>query len=108
MGDALRNKRIRQASGRSAKVAALPIKSSQWPEAHAPAGPRDRHQRHHQSQCLTCAADFSCTGPDETGLCAPVCPPCYWIELGTQARAYRLILEQIERKRARIEARVGR
>jgi hypothetical protein len=64
-------------------------------------------RRPHGHGCVACGAEFLCSGPEETGYCAPVCPACYWIELGSQLRVYRTVTEALERKRYRIERRVG-
>jgi hypothetical protein len=36
-----------------------------------------------------------------------VCPPCYWVELGAQLRVYQFVVAALERKRSRIERRIG-
>lgn len=87
------------------RAAARPeLKPLPWPpEELAPRQAREAHAH----RCTACAAEFRCPGPDETGFCAPVCPPCYWVELGRQVRIYRSVVEALIRRRSRIERRVG-
>jgi hypothetical protein len=56
---------------------------------------------------VNCSADYRCAGPDETGRCAPVCSPCYWVELGGQLRVYQAMVVALTRKRAQLERRAG-
>ena len=58
--------------------------------------------------CGACGAAYECEGPGELGSCAPVCPPCYWIELGSQLRIYQEMVRELERRRSDIEHRVGK
>jgi hypothetical protein len=84
---------------------ALAIKPLPWPEpgqAHGPA------RRRHAHSCLSCGATYECRGPEEIGYCAPVCQPCYWIELGSQLRIYKEVVTELERKRSGIERRLGK
>jgi hypothetical protein len=62
----------------------------------------------HAHHCLACGAKYECRGPEEIGYCAPVCPPCYWIELGSQLRIYKQVVSELERKRSGIERRIGK
>jgi len=64
--------------------------------------------RRHVHSCLTCGGRYECRGPEETGDCAPVCQPCYWIELGAQVRIYKEIVAELECKRLEIEQRIGK
>ncbi|MGH7949065.1 MAG: hypothetical protein ACREQF_07575, partial [Candidatus Binataceae bacterium] len=75
-----------------------------WPSVEVSA--RDA-RRPHAHRCFTCCAVYACPGPAETGLCAPVCPPCYWVELGVQERFYEAMVAAFIRKRAKLERRVG-
>jgi hypothetical protein len=63
--------------------------------------------RRHVHTCITCGARYECRGPEETGDCAPVCQPCYWIELGAQVRIYRDVVAELEGRRLEIEQRIG-
>jgi hypothetical protein len=75
-----------------------------WP----PAGvSRRRALAIHAHRCVGCGADFRCPGPDDTGLCAPVCPPCYWFELGMQLKVYSAVVAALSRRRTEIERRIG-
>ncbi len=64
-------------------------------------------RRRHGHRCAACGAGFLCRGPGETGYCAPICPPCYWIELGSQLRLYLAVANSLERKRAKLERRLS-
>jgi hypothetical protein len=64
--------------------------------------------RPHAHRCASCGAIYRCAGADETGFCAPVCAPCYWVELGGQLTAYRAIVAALERKRRQLEKSAGR
>jgi hypothetical protein len=92
-------KRTRSANERDFRIEPLP-----WP---APGIGMRAARRRHGHRCVACGAEFLCTGPEETGCCAPVCPPCYWIELGSQLRVYHSVADALERKRCTIERRVG-
>jgi hypothetical protein len=75
-----------------------------WPP---PGVSRRRALGIHAHRCVGCGADFRCPGPDDTGLCAPVCPPCYWFELGMQLKIYSTVVAALGRRRAEIERRIG-
>jgi hypothetical protein len=82
----------------------LEVRPLPWPppdlarrDAHAP----------HAHRCVACNAGFRCPGPDETGLCAPVCQPCYWVELGNQLRIYRSVVVALGKRRLEIERAIG-
>ena len=62
----------------------------------------------HAHRCLACDAPYDCPGPDEIGYCAPVCQPCYWMELGSQLRIYEEMVAELRRKRTEIERRLGK
>ncbi len=80
------------------------IKPLPWP----PAGmARRRALAPHAHRCAGCGADFRCPGPDDTGLCAPVCRPCYWFELGLQLKIYSAVVAALGRRRDRIEREIG-
>jgi len=64
-------------------------------------------QRHGHC-CLTCSDTYRCDGPEETGYCAPVCPACYWVELGSQIKAYAEVVTELAKKRTAIARRIGR
>lgn len=83
----------------------LRIEPLPWPPAD---GTIRKARRPHGHECLTCGAEFECVGPDETGFCAPVCPPCYWIELGWQLRLYESMVDELARKRLAIQRRIGK
>ena len=85
-------------------VARAEMKPLPWPPAELT--PRQARQAH-AHRCVACAAEFACQGPDEVGFCAPVCPPCYWVELGQQLRIYRSVVASLGRRRSKIERRVG-
>lgn len=61
----------------------------------------------HGHRCVTCAGVYECKGAEDTGLCMPVCQPCYWIELGSQIVIYREMVAELERKRNEVESRLG-
>jgi hypothetical protein len=63
--------------------------------------------RRHVHSCLTCGGRYQCLGREETGDCAPVCQPCYWIEIGAQLRIYKEVVVELEGKRLEIENRLG-
>lgn len=82
----------------------IEVKPLPWP----PPGVALRKARaRHAHRCLACGAEFRCSGPDETGLCAPVCPPCYWFELGLQLKVYSDVVAALNRRRAKIERKIG-
>jgi hypothetical protein len=91
-------------NGLGAAGAAAGIKPLPWPPAGAS---RRRALAPHAHRCAGCAADFRCPGPDETGLCAPVCPPCYWFQLGLQLKIYSAVVSALSRRRDRIEREIG-
>ena len=64
--------------------------------------------RQHVHTCITCGSRYKCRGPEATGDCAPVCQPCYWIELGAQLRIYKEVVAELENKRLEIEQRIGK
>ncbi|MFZ0888998.1 MAG: hypothetical protein WA005_11140, partial [Candidatus Binataceae bacterium] len=74
------------------------MKPLPWPPAELT--PRQA-QEAHAHRCVACAAEFRCPGPDEAGFCAPVCPPCYWVELGQQLRIYRSVVTALSRRRSK-------
>jgi hypothetical protein len=92
--------RIHTAAESSAALATVPLP---WPPTDAPREGR----RPHAHRCFDCSAEFRCPGPDETGACAPICAPCYWLELGRQVRTYRAVIAALNRKRRKIEKAVG-
>jgi hypothetical protein len=63
--------------------------------------------RHHVHRCVTCGARYQCRGLEASGDCAPVCQPCYWIELGAQLRIYKEVVAELEAKRLEIENQIG-
>jgi hypothetical protein len=83
----------------------LRIEPLPWP---APGISAAAARRPHGHCCASCADSFECAGPQMTGTCVPVCPPCYWMELGSQLRVYREIVEEITQRRREIEQRVGK
>lgn len=82
---------------------ALAIKPLPWPDAEA----GDAACEPHAHRCLVCTDIYECRGPEEIGSCAPVCQPCYWIELGSQLGIYQEMVADLERKRNAIERRLG-
>jgi hypothetical protein len=83
---------------------ALPLRPLPWPEASQARGAAGKRHAH---SCLCCGATYDCLGPEEIGYCAPVCQPCYWIQLSSQLRVYKEVVTELERQRAGIERRVG-
>jgi hypothetical protein len=81
------------------------IKPLPWPE---PGQARGSARKRHAHNCLSCGAAYECRGPEEIGYCAPVCQPCYWMELGSQLRIYKEVVTELERKRSGIERRIGK
>lgn len=100
MGTGVSSDPGRSRTRRSYKIEPLP-----WP---APGISMAAARRAHGHCCAACGDSFECSGPEVTGTCAPVCPPCYWMELGSQLRVYREIVEEIAHKRLEIERRVGK
>lgn len=96
---AAERKEPRSAGGSDFKIEPLP-----WP---APGVGARAARRRHGHRCVACGAEFLCGGPEETGCCAPVCPACYWIELGAQLRFYHNAADALERKRSTIERDIG-
>jgi hypothetical protein len=92
-------------ANRTPNRSALAIKPLPWPE---PGQALSFARKPHAHNCLSCGAQYECRGPEEIGYCAPVCQPCYWIELGSQLRAYKEVVTQLERKRTGIERRIGK
>jgi hypothetical protein len=64
-------------------------------------------RRPHGHQCVICSEHFRCSGPDSTGECAPLCGPCLWVELGAQLRIYQSMADEIDRRRRKLEQKVG-
>jgi hypothetical protein len=75
-----------------------------WP---APGADPRTARRQHRHRCINCPNYYLCAGPEETGECSPLCGPCLWVELGTQLRMYQSMANAIDRRRRRLEARVG-
>jgi hypothetical protein len=75
-----------------------------WP---APGVDSRTARRQHGHRCVNCPSYYLCTGPDDTGECVPLCGPCLWVELGEQLRMYRSMAEAIDRRRRKLEERVG-
>ena len=73
-----------------------------------PAGPPRAAMHPHGHRCAGCGAAYRCPGPDETGFCPPLCAPCYWVELGSQLKAFRAVVAAMSRKRREIEKIAGR
>ena len=92
-------------AGGATMHSALAIKPLPWPEARQFGDPTLERHAH---QCLSCGATYECRGPEEIGYCAPVCQPCYWMELGSQLRIYKEVVAELERKRSGIERRIGK
>ena len=90
---------------RAATRPALAVKPLTWPEPGQTGGPV---RRLHAHNCVSCGATYECRGPGEIGYCAPVCQPCYWVELGSQLRIYKEVVTELERKRTGIERRIGK
>lgn len=93
----------RKAVGAHMTRPALALRPLPWPDPQTAEAASEPHAH----RCLTCAGTYECRGPEETGYCAPVCQPCYWIELGAQLRIYREMVVDLERKRGEIEFRIG-
>jgi hypothetical protein len=83
-------------------VESLPLP---WPSAGISAR---EARRPHGHRCVICSEEYRCAGPDSSGECAPLCGPCLWVELGTQARMYQSIADSIDRRRRKLEQQVGR
>ena len=64
-------------------------------------------RRPHIHRCINCAAHYRCTGPDQSGECAPMCGPCMWVELGVQLRTIQSMADAIEQRRLKIETQFG-
>jgi hypothetical protein len=75
-----------------------------WPPAGADSLATRRPHRH---RCVNCPNDYLCAGPDETGECMPLCCPCLWVELGVQLKMYQSMASEIDRRRRKIEERIG-
>jgi len=54
--------------------------------------------RPHSHHCAACGVRYRCAGAGDTGFCAPLCAPCYSIELGRQLSAYQTMVAAPERK----------
>src|SRR5690348_5795946 len=92
-------------SGHARPRRTLKIEPLPWP---APGVSTAAARRPHGHRCASCADTFECPGPEAIGTCTPICQPCYWLELGSQLRLYREIVEEISQKRREIEQRVGK
>ena len=75
-----------------------------WP---APGADLRAARRPHCHRCVNCPNDYLCAGPDESGECVPLCGPCLWVELGAQLKMYQSIAHEIDRRRRKIEDRIG-
>jgi len=82
----------------------LELRPLPWPTTGMTAGAA---RKPHAHRCFNCSAVYACPGPDGTGLCTPVCSPCYWVELGVQLRRYQAMVASLIGKRARLERRAG-
>lgn len=89
----------RVARGEELEILPLP-----WP---APGADSRTARRQHRHRCVNCPSYYLCAGPDDTGECVPLCGPCLWVELGVQLRMYRSMAESIDRRRRKLEERVG-
>jgi hypothetical protein len=85
-------------------IASLTIEPIGSPAASKPR----RNAPRHAHQCSACESIYECRGADETGYCAPVCAPCYWVALGSQLSIYQEMVTELERKRSSIEHRIGK
>jgi hypothetical protein len=92
------------ATARGARRKELEILPLPWPASDA--DPR-KARRQHRHRCVNCPSFYMCGGPDETGECSPLCGSCLWVELGTQLRMYQSMANAIDRRRRRLEARLG-
>src|ERR1700686_1142782 len=86
------------------RIAELELRPLPWPES---ATPPHEARRPHAHRCVHCDDAFECGGPDQTGECAPLCPPCLWVELGSQLRMYHVMFEAISRRRRKIAQQIG-
>jgi len=75
-----------------------------WP---VPGADSRATRRQHRHRCVNCPSYYLCAGPDDTGECIPLCGPCLWVELGVQLRMYRSMADAIDRRRRKVEERVG-
>jgi hypothetical protein len=75
-----------------------------WP---APGADERTTHRQHRHRCVNCPSYYLCAGPDDTGECVPLCGPCLWVELGEQLRMYRSMADAIDRRRRKVEERIG-
>ena len=75
-----------------------------WPSSDADSRTARRNHRH---RCVNCPDYYICGGPDESGECLPLCGPCLWVELGTQLRMYQSMANAIDRRRRRLQTRLG-
>src|SRR5260370_27175941 len=82
-------------------VESLPLP---WPPASVSAR---EARRPHGHRCIICSEIYRCAGPDSSGECAPLCGPCLWVELGAQVRMYQSMADAIDRRRRKIEQKVG-
>jgi hypothetical protein len=82
----------------------LDIMPLPWP---APGVDSRTARRQHRHRCVNCPSFYPCAGPDDTGECVPLCGPCLWVELGEQLRMYRSMADAIDRRRRKLEERVG-
>jgi hypothetical protein len=89
----------RMTRGEDLEILPLP-----WPAAGTDLRTARRPHRH---RCVNCPSHYLCAGPDETGECVPLCGPCLWVELGGQVKMYQSMANEIERRRRKIEERIG-
>jgi hypothetical protein len=100
----LRTTRARAAAVPRGPAPGLAIVPLPYPEAGA-AGRRPTDPHGHR--CAACGAAYECAGPDDMGLCAPVCAACYSVELGSQLRIYLTVVAELKRKRRAMEKIAG-
>ncbi len=92
---------LHSSPGASGEAAAEPIR---WLGAGDASPAVSTPHRHH---CSLCGGGYQCDGPDPAGVCAQICPPCYWAVLGAQLESYQEIVGELRRKREKIARRVG-
>jgi hypothetical protein len=98
----LRGKALLAASQTAGKdFESLPLP---WPSAGMSAR---EARRPHGHRCVICSEHYRCAGPDSSGECAPLCGPCLWVELGAQLRIYQSMADEINRRRRKLEQKVG-
>ncbi|HVA82220.1 MAG TPA: hypothetical protein VNF29_14935 [Candidatus Binataceae bacterium] len=91
---AVGNHRRFPARGRMLALLPLPCPDP----AQAAAGAALRPHAHH---CAACGAIYRCAGAGDTGLCVPLCAPCYSLELGRQLSAYRTMVAAAPERKSR-------